>query len=166
MAHKFRKKHSIITSVLLLIIAGCYFLYSNYINPSKPNEATLVKCIDGDTATFKLNNQDLKVRFLAINAPEIAHENNEAEPYGVEAQNYTCDMLKKAKKIRLEFEKSKTDKYGRNLAWVFVDEKLLNEEIVKVGLAKVAYLYDKYKYTPQVKQAEKTAKKNKVNLWK
>ena len=61
---------------------------------------------------------------------------------------YTCSELKKADNIYLEFDENsdKLDRYNRYLAWVFVDDDLLQYKIVKKGLAKVAYLYDDYKY--------------------
>lgn len=156
------RKHKLLFAIITVLVS----ITTYYFFPQSKEEVKLEHCIDGDTASFTTNHKTIKVRFLAINAPEIAHEEKPDEPYGIEAQNYTCNMLKQAKNIKLEFEAAKTDKYNRTLAWVFVDDKLLNEEIVKVGLAKVAYLYDKYKYTSQIKNAEKIAQKNKVNLWK
>ena len=60
---------------------------------------------------------------------------------------------------------TKQDKYGRILAWVYVDDSLLQKELVKKGYAKVAYLYGDYKYTKSLQLLEKKAKSNKVGLW-
>ena len=49
--------------------------------------------------------------------------------------------------------------------WVFVDNELLQEKIIKKGYAKVAYLYGDYKYTNTLKKAQKEAKKNKKGIW-
>ena len=127
----------------------------------------LNKCIDGDTASFKYNNETIKVRFLAIDAPELEHEDQEEEPYARKALNYTCSELKKAKNISLEFDSNsdRQDKYDRYLAWIFVDNELLQEKIIKKGYAKVAYLYGDYKYTDTLKKVQKEAKKNKKGIW-
>lgn len=76
-------------------------------------------------------------------------------------------VLKEAKNIELEYDSNsdKQDKYDRHLVWVFIDDKLLQEEVIKEGLAEVAYLYDEYKYTDRLIQAQDEAKKEGKNLW-
>ena len=90
------------------------------------DKVKLSKCVDGDTARFILKGEEIKVRFLGINAPEIAGSNKKAEEFGDTAADYTCNKLKKAEKIELEYDKAsdKVDKYDRYLAYVFVDDKL------------------------------------------
>ena len=125
------------------------------------------KCVDGDTAKFLYKDEIITTRFLAIDTPEIKHGKNEADPYGNEAKDYTCEKIKNAENIRLEFDENsdEKDKYDRYLVWVFVDDKLLQKELVNKGLAKVAYIYDDYKYTSDLEKAEKYAKKNKLGIW-
>lgn len=165
MDRKFRNKLIYLLLVICVVVIGSIY---NYYFPknSKSSNVKLIECIDGDTARLNIDGKDEKVRFLGIDAPEIEHENTPADPYGNESKDYTCKTLKSAKSIHLEFEESRKDKYDRILAWVFVDDKLLNEDLVEKGLAKVAYLYDKYKYTAKLKTAEKKAKNNKLNIWK
>ena len=78
-----------------------------------------------------------------------------------------CDALKSAETIELEYDdgSEKLDKYGRTLAWVYVDDVLLQEELVKRGLAEVKYLYGDYAYTKELQTLEKEAKKEKINMW-
>lgn len=125
------------------------------------------KCVDGDTASFKYKNEIIKVRFLAIDTPESVKKNSPVEPYGKEASEYTCNQLKKANNIYLEFDDNsdQTDKYNRYLAWVFVDGDLLQKKIIDNGFAEVAYLYGDYKYTNELKIAQKIAKKKKLGIW-
>ena len=127
----------------------------------------LSKCIDGDTARFTLKGEDIKVRFLGINAPEVASGNKEAEEFGDTAAEYTCNRLKKAKKIELEYDSAsdKVDKYDRYLAYVFVDDKLLETDILKKGYAKVQYINDKYKYYDELIKAEEKAKNNNLGIY-
>lgn len=126
----------------------------------------LKKCVDGDTAWFyNNNNNEIKVRFLAINTPEST---NKIEAYGKEASEYTCNRLMNAKKIELEYDNNSDlkDKYGRDLVWVFVDDSLLNKDIVENGYGEVKYIYGNYKYLSLIKEAEEKAKKNNVGIWK
>lgn len=150
--------------IYLFIIVFLLFFVPIPIFASERIDVTLNKCVDGDTAWFNLKNKQIKARFLAIDTPEST---NKIEEYGKEASKFTCDLLNNASHIQIEYDDNsdKQDKYNRELVWVFVDEKLLQELVVKEGLAEVKYIYGNYKYLDQVNLALKEAKKNKLNLW-
>ena len=130
-------------------------------------EVTLNTTVDGDTAKFNLNNEIVTVRFLAVDTPETKHPDKGVEPYGPEASNFTKEKLTNAKKIVLEYDNNstKTDKYNRHLAWIWVDDELLQELLIESGLAKVEYVYGDYKYLEQLQEKETIAKQNKIGLW-
>lgn len=130
-------------------------------------EVKLSRCVDGDTARFMIGKKEYSTRFLAIDTPETKHPKKGKEPFGKEASNYTCSRLKKAKKIVLEYDPNSTkeDKYERKLAWIFVDDDLLQKELVERGYAKVAYLYGDYKYTNTLKVVEGQARVEKRGIW-
>lgn len=127
-------------------------------------EVEFKKCTDGDTAHFLINGVDTTVRFLAIDTPEYTKEK---EPFGKEASEFTCQALKNAEVIELEYDdgSDKSDKYGRDLAWVFVDGELLQKQLVSAGLAEVRYIYGDYAYTDELYDAQALAKQNKLYLW-
>lgn len=135
------------------------------------NESEIVslsKCVDGDTAKFLLSDGSIKTaRFLAIDTPESVHPNKDVEEYGVEASDYTCNLLTNAKEIKIEYDKAsdKTDKYGRILVWVYTDGKMVQETLLEQGLAKVAYLYANYEYTSSLQNIENIAKNKKIGIW-
>lgn len=128
---------------------------------------TFSKCVDGDTIKVIMDDKEETVRFLAIDTPETKHPTKGEEPYGKEASNYTCNRVKEAQKLELEFDANsdKKDKYDRYLAWIFVDDNLLQAELIKNGLAEVAYLYGDYKYTDLLKDYEQTAINSKVGKY-
>lgn len=135
---------------------------------SETKKVTLEKCVDGDTATFKdSTGNTYKTRFLAIDTPETVHPTKGEQAYGKDASTYTCETLTNAKEIVLETDPAsdEEDKYGRLLAWVFVDGVLLQEQLINNGLAQVSYLYGDYKYTEQLELAQATAKTNKIGIW-
>lgn len=133
-------------------------------NVNAKEMVTLSKCVDGDTAWFYLDGKEIKTRFLAIDTPEST---NKIEEYGKEASNFTCDKLTNAKKIEIEYDENsdKTDKYNRELVWVFVDNELLQNLIIKEGLGEVAYLYGDYKYTSLLQKSQLEAQEKKMNIW-
>lgn len=125
-------------------------------------------CIDGDTIKVTLKGEVYTVRMLAVNTPETGHmANTKKEYYGEEASEYTCQKIKNAKSIELEYDpkSDEYDKYGRLLAWVYVDGKLLQEDLVKNGYAKVAYLYDDYKYADKLKKIQEEVSNSEIGVW-
>ncbi len=151
---------------LCILILGV-ILWNPVLVSAEQRKVKLVKCVDGDTARFEVDGEEKRVRFLAVDTPESVHPKKKVEKYGKEASNYTCSRLTNAKKIILEYDdnSTKTDKYDRQLAWVFVDDELLQKDLVEKGYAKVAYLYGKYKYTDILKEEELKAKAKKVKIW-
>lgn len=164
------KNKKIILIMILILFFSNVTLVSAKKKSTRSNEkiqVTLEKCVDGDTARFMYKKSNIKARFLAIDTPESVHPTKKVEPFGKEASKYTCDMLSNAKKIVLEYDinSDKTDKYDRHLVWVFVDDVLLQEELVSNGYAKIKYVYGDYKYLDELKKEEQIAKENRIGVW-
>ena len=149
-----------------ILIIFLFFSCISLVNAEKI-EVEFSECVDGDTAKFIYNDDKITARFLAIDTPETVHPTKEDEAHGKEASDYTCKRIKEAKKITLEYdtESDKLDKYNRHLVWVFIDDSLLQEELVSKGLASVAYLYGNYKYTDDLEKAEQEAEENNLGIW-
>lgn len=152
--------------ILLIITVGIiisYVFITNYNNIDKV-EVKFVSCVDGDTARFIVNGKEEKVRFLGIDTPEST---NTQEEYGMDASDYTCDMLKNAKNIYLEFDinSDRYDKYNRLLAWVFIDNNNLSELLLSLGYAEVKYIYGDYKYISNLCKAQENAYDNNLGIW-
>lgn len=130
-------------------------------------KVTFVASIDGDTAKFVMNNEKVTARFLGVDTPETVHPTKEVEEFGKEASDFTKKALENAAKIELEFDVNadKKDKYNRYLAWVWVDDVLLQKELVENGLASVYMLKDSYAYAGILQQAEEAAKNYKIGIW-
>lgn len=127
-----------------------------------------IECIDGDTFRATIDNKKETIRLIAIDTPETKYSTKlEDEPYAEEASNFTCNSLTNSNSIYLEYDQKskKTDKYGRILGWIYVDDVLLQKELVSKGYAKVEYVYDKYKYVDELYEEENKAKKDKVGIW-
>jgi len=116
----------------------------------------------GDTANFNINGKVYKTSFLYIDTPEYT---TQKEPFGNEASEYTCSFLKQGK-ITLETDGSDLyNKYDRLLAWVWVGDKLQQEEITKAGLVEDFYDYGSYKYEHTIVTVMDAAKKNYVGIY-
>lgn len=165
MSNKQKRKLINLGANLVIIVIVAIFL--SFTGEDKTLIVTLDMCVDGDTAKFFTDEGSKTVRFLAIDTPESVHPTKEVEPYGIEASTFTCNELKKAKSIVLELDNSsdKYDKYNRMLAWVFVDDILLQKKIIEIGYAKVAYLYGDYKYTDILRAEEAESHEKGLGIW-
>lgn len=129
--------------------------------------ATLIKAIDGDTVKLMYKGKAMTFRLLLIDTPETKHPKKGVEKYAPEASAFTKNMVENAKKIEVEFDKGqKTDKYGRGLAYIYADGKMVNQALVRQGLAKVAYVYKPNNTHEQLlRKSEAQAKKEHLNIW-
>lgn len=127
----------------------------------------LVDTVDGDTAKFKMNGEKVTVRFLGINTKETVDPKRGEEAWGKEASDFTKEKLKNATKIELEFDEiaDEKDKYNRYLVWIWVDDELLQDLLVKEGLAETYMLQNNYKYAGILQESEEIAKNNKLGIW-
>ena len=154
--------------LLLIISLLIIFVPINALALEGEDEVTLSNCVDSTSARFILNNKEIKVKFIGIEAGEFIITDELDEINGGSIDEYVCSLLKNAEKIKLEYEPniSDEDKYGRTNAWVFIDDELLESHLVSLGYAKVAFLYDDYKYNDEILENEKVAKENKLGIWK
>lgn len=149
----------------VVILLSIFFIGLNTVYAKEIVEFS--DCVDGDTIKVIKNKKEYTVRMLAIDTPESVHPTKGVEYYGKEASEYTCNTVKNAKKLELEYDDNseKEDKYGRLLAWVFTDDILLQQQLVENGYAKVAYLYDDYKYTKELEKKQELASIKNLGIW-
>lgn len=151
----------------ILLFLSLFFIGLNYIQAKEI--VTLSKCVDGDTIRILLDgDEEVHVaRILAVDTPETDHPTIDVEYYGKEASEYTCDLVTNAKKIEIEYDEncSKKDLYNRLLVWVFVDGELLQKKLIENGYAKVAYVYDDYKYVNELEKAQEIASAKGIGIW-
>lgn len=127
----------------------------------------LVSVNDGDTMNVNVDGEKERVRLLMIDTPEMNYNKGEPMPYAEEAQEFTKKLLENANNIELLFDVGpKTDKYDRLLAYVFVDDVLLQEALLKEGLAVVRYIDEpNNSLEEQFYEIQQIAKTNKKNIW-
>jgi len=147
------KRYIYLFSIFALFFCSTSLLADNFY--------TCTRVVDGDTIVVEGIG---KVRLIGVDTPETVHPRKPVEHYGKEASNFTKRMVE-GKKVRLEYDWQKKDKYRRTLAYVYLrDGTFLNAEIVKQGYG---YAYTKYpfKYLDQFREYEKEARENKRGLW-
>lgn len=102
---------------------------------------------------------------IGINTPETVHPKKPIEYFGKEAKTYTQKHLL-GKEVFLTYDWQKQDRYGRLLAYIWLESEMFNLKIIREGYA---YAYLKYpfkeEYMKKFAQAQKYAQKNKKGLW-
>jgi micrococcal nuclease len=118
---------------------------------------------DGDTIIL---NDGRRVRYIGINAPEIDHENQKAQPFGYEARSFNIQLVS-TQRIRLELDKERHDRYGRWLAYIFLsDGSFVNARLLQNGFAYYLYRKPNVKYDKLLLKAQQEAMKAKKGLWR
>ncbi len=136
---------------LFLLVSGC--------GPREelPRYARVSWVIDGDTVVISGGQ---RVRYLGIDTPELS----DRQPWAKDAYQRNRQLVE-GKMVRLEYDVEKKDRFGRLLAFVWVEDLLVNEELVKEGLAYVYYIYPNEKYGERLKTAQAVALREKKGLW-
>jgi micrococcal nuclease len=118
--------------------------------------------VDGDTVVLV---DGRKVRYIGINAPEVAHDNQVVEPYGEAAKRFNA-LLVNRKKVRLEFDKERFDRYQRLLVYVFLENAtFVNAEILSNGYAYLLKKRPNLKYDKILLQSQRSAMSAKKGIW-
>ena len=123
----------------------------------------VVLVFDGDTVML---GDHRRIRYIGINAPEVAHENQKAEPWAAEAKKLN-QRLVLGKTVRLESDARRFDQYGRHLAYVFLqDGTFVNRAIIEQGYAYFVYLRPNCRYDSQLLAAQQYAMEKKMGIWR
>jgi micrococcal nuclease len=140
-----------------------------------------VGCVlDGDTFQVGACGGE-SVRLLGIDAPEIAHNGSETDMcWGPEARDWTTSALL-GRTVRLEFDTTCEDMYGRTLAYVYLldeaeaadsgepaeeaEETFVNTEILRQGQARVFEDFDDILLREILYTAQASAQQANVGLW-
>ncbi|MBP9015989.1 MAG: thermonuclease family protein [Candidatus Atribacteria bacterium] len=141
----------------LIIILFLFF----YFQSEKEGTYLVTRVIDGDT--IELANGE-KVRYIGVDTPELHHPQKEVEYYAQEAYEANRRLVE-GKRVRLELDVEERDRYGRILAYVYVDDLMVNEWLVANGYARVATFPPNVKYAERFLQLEREARQAKVGLW-
>jgi micrococcal nuclease len=161
-----RIRHLLIITVLSLV-------------PALALAQRVVSVIDGDSFQADFGVFIQQVRMIGIECPEAtpsAKARREARRMGISMERYldigkaatafVRRVLPRGLHLRLEFDRDRRDKYGRVLAYVFLPNgKLLNEELVALGYARLFPTQENTQYQRRLRAALARAQQDKRGLW-
>ena len=115
-----RKTKAFILSLVLILLPSFSWAFSGKV----------VGVADGDTITVLRDKEQVRIRLYGIDTPE------RGQPFSKRAKQFTSKLV--LRKV-VEVKVMDTDRYGRTVALVAVNKRILNEELLKAGYAWVYY---------------------------
>jgi micrococcal nuclease len=169
---------------VLLALLGCHtlddvpLLAAAHCKP--PEEHTVVRVLDGDTIQLD-DCEGIEVRMLGVSAPEVVHDvpdacipdpgagvGEEDQCFGPEARAWLDDLLT-GKQVRISYDETCTDRYGRTLAYVYLPgedgDLFVNEAIVRQGYAEVYEAFDDILLADVLYSAQDAAQAERAGKW-
>lgn len=144
------KKNTVILGFIVLIYVIYYILFQNNVFLE---EYFVERVIDGDTIVLE---DDIKIRLKGINSPE------KGMLYSKESTDFLINLLENNS---IKIKHYGQDKYGRYLGYIFIENKNLNELLVRKGFAHI-YYYEEDEYYNKLLRAEEYARRNNLGIWK
>lgn len=152
--------------------AGWWFGSHGPGESSNPTSATggrfgalVTETVDGDTVRVRTAQGSDTVRLLGINTPETHHPTKGVECYGPEASAYTQRWLT-GQRVELELDVEHRDKYGRLLAFIYLDGHRFNDQLLKLGYARVLVIPPNGVFARTMLEEQLAAKRSGRGLWR
>lgn len=127
----------------------------------------VVKVVDGDTVDVNIDGEEVRVRLIGVDTPESVHpDENRNTDEGKVAADWMRELLD-GKKVYLEFDVAETDKYGRTLAYVYLEDRktMVNKLLLENGLAQVMTVPPNSKYSDEFYKLQTRARKAGSGFW-
>jgi len=145
--------------IRVLVVVGILFsAFGLFCNTALAWHGYVVKVLDGDSLRVKRGNKFYEIRLYGIDTPEYK------QSYGKKAKRFTKSRTYKK---TVTIEPRDVDRYGRIVALVKSQGRLVNRELVRDGLA---WVYPKYcleqPLCQEMKKEEARARRERRGLWK
>lgn len=177
---KYRKIINIASLALAALIylgSKCPVFTNNQQNaPSDGSFYTVTRVIDGDTIVLS---DGRKVRLIGVDTPEVYYSEklvNDSKRSGQDIKTIqglgrrASEFTKKlclGKKVRLEYDVDRKDRYKRTLAYVYLEDgTFLNGKIIQEGFAQVMTVVPNVKHADLFLKLQKEARDSNKGLWK
>lgn len=165
---------SVLAGVMMTLLVGCGAIASSDtpLPTTRPDESmsvpvTVRNVVDGDTIDVQTVRGVERVRLIGVDTPETKKPRTAVQCWGEEATQ-TMRNLVEDRDVLLEYDDiaGTHDRYGRTLAYVWIDDTLINGELIRLGSGRqYAYRDQNYRYRQSFEAAERTAKEHTAGLW-
>ncbi len=150
-------------AILFLVLVAGYLLSPMFLPESRTvtdiprtMSVKVKRIVNGNR--FKTES-DESVILAGIRAP-YPHE-----PFGQEVSQVLQSIIED-KRVRLRFDTNPKDRKDRWVAYVFCDDRLVNEQLLRDGLAFARLKTDQSRFSEELLAAQREARSAKRGLWK
>ena len=127
--------------------------------------ATVISVVDGDTVVVRLRGGAVeKIRLLGVDTPEVVDPRKPVQCFGHVASDFTRSQLT-GKRVSLELDAEQRDKYGRLLAYVILDGRRYNDELLERGYARFLVIPPNGSHARAMLREELDAMAARRGLW-
>ena len=99
------------------------------------SRGTVSRVVDGDTIHVSTGGRTEDVRLIGIDTPETVDPNRPVGCYGPQASAFVKHWLT-GRPVKLVYDRETHDKYGRFLAYVYVDGESVEARLLRLGYAR------------------------------
>ena len=131
---------------------------------SSEARAWVARVVDGDTIRVTFGGREYTVRYIGVDTPETVDPRRPVQPFGKEASARNKELVE-GKTVRLEKDVSETDRFGRLLRYVYVDDLMVNAILVQEGYAHAVSYPPDVKHQELFRRLEREAREAKRGLW-
>jgi len=130
-----------------------------------PIPATVIRVVDGDTVIARFDNGAAEtVRLLGVDTPEVVDPRKPVQCFGHAASDFTKAHLT-GKRVSLELDAEKRDKYGRLLVYVILGGHRYNDQLLERGYARFLVIPPNGAHARAMLHEELAAKAARLGLW-
>ncbi|MDX6544541.1 MAG: micrococcal nuclease [Gaiellales bacterium] len=153
--------------VCLLVAAGWW--WGARMDAPPPSQATVSRVVDGDTVYVRAGSRSFDVRLLGIDTPETVDPHRPVGCYGPEASAYTKHLLT-GQRVRLVYDRERRDRYGRWLAYIYLEREgrpdlFVNARLVSAGYARTLSIPPNTAHATELAGLERSAALAGRGLW-
>jgi micrococcal nuclease len=124
----------------------------------------VVAVVDGDTLDVAWDGRRERVRLLGVDTAETVDPHRPVGCYGPEASAFTHQRLQ-GRTVRLRFDRQRRDRFGRLLAYVDVDGRRFNDELLAGGYARLLVIPPNGRHARAMLDLELGARSAGRGLW-
>jgi micrococcal nuclease len=127
--------------------------------------ATVIRVVDGDTVIARLSGGQVeKIRLLGADTPEVVDPRKPVQCFGHIASAFTKSHLT-GRRVVLELDAEQRDKYSRLLAYVIVDGRRFEDELLERGYARFLVIPPNGSHARAMLREELAARAARRGLW-
>jgi micrococcal nuclease len=126
----------------------------------------VVRVVDGDTVKVRLGESTETVRYIGVDTPETVKPGEPVQCFGKRASDFNRRTVA-GRRVRLRFGAERRDRYGRLLAFVYVEGggRSVNAELIARGYGRVLTIPPNDAQADAYERLERRARRGSVGIW-